>query len=144
MEKIWKQPFDLDWLNKMTANNMGEHFDLQFTAIGPDYLEASIPVDHRTIQPYGYLHGGANVALAETLGSVASALCLTAESGKGAVGVEVNANHLRPVTKGRVTGRVKPVKLGKSIQVWNIEIYDERQRLTCVSRLTTAVIDIPK
>lgn len=119
--------------------NMGEHLGLTFAEIGPDYLKGTMPVDHRTRQPYGLLHGGASVVLAETLGSIASALVVD-HSRYRCVGVEVNANHLRSVKEGLVTGTCRPLHLGRTTHVWEIRITDERQRLVCVSRLTVAVI----
>lgn len=114
---------------------------MEFTEIGDDYLKARMPVDKRTVQPLGLLHGGANVVLAETLGSVASLLCLEDTNKQAPVGVEINANHLRSVSKGFVTGTVRAVKVGRRLHVWNIEIHDEEGRLTCVSRITVAVVE---
>lgn len=138
---IWKISPDLDALNASNKNTLNESMGVAFTEIGDDYLKASMPVDKRTVQPMGLLHGGANVALAETLGSVASLLCLEDPSKQAPVGVEINANHLRPVTKGYVTGTVKPVRVGRLLHIWNIEIHDEEGRLSCVSRITVAVVD---
>ncbi len=117
---------------------MAGHLGLEFTAFGDDYLEARLPVDHRTKQPAGLLHGGASVVLAETLGSVASYLCV--EQGKKCVGVEVNANHLKSATEGFVKGRVRPIRVGRSLHVWSIEIHNSAGDLVCVSRLTVAII----
>ena len=117
-----------------------EHLGIQFTAIGTDYVEASMPVDNRTHQPYGLLHGGASVVLAETPGSVAAHLTV-ADQGKLTVGLEVNANHLKSVKNGFVIGKAKPIHLGRSTQVWEINIKDEHQNKVCVSRITMAVID---
>jgi 1,4-dihydroxy-2-naphthoyl-CoA hydrolase len=138
---IWKQTYNLSYLNNLNANTLCENLGIEFTAIGDDFLIAKMPVDHRTVQPYRLLHGGASVALAETLGSVASTLCIEDLTQKMAVGVEINANHLRPAMKGFVFGKVTPVRVGRSVHVWNIEIRDERERLVCVSRLTVAVVD---
>ena len=113
-----------------------------FTEIGPDYLRATMPVDARTRQPYGLLHGGASVLLAETLGSTAGMLCV--EEGQGVVGIEINANHLRGVREGLVTGTVRPIHVGRSTQVWDIRIEDARGKPVCVSRLTVAVIAMPE
>jgi uncharacterized protein (TIGR00369 family) len=109
-----------------------------FTEVGPDYLRATMPVDARTRQPYGLLHGGASVLLAETLGSSAGMLCVDEDS--IVVGIEINANHLRGVRDGRVTGTARPLHLGRSTQVWEIRIEDDGGRLVCVSRLTLAVV----
>lgn len=116
---------------------------MEFIEAGDDYLIAKMPVDHRTHQPAGLLHGGASVALAESLGSIASALCLTSPSTMP-VGVEINANHLKSATAGFVFGKVSPLKLGKKIHVWNIEITNPQKDLICVSRLTVMIVDRPK
>jgi 1,4-dihydroxy-2-naphthoyl-CoA hydrolase len=136
--KIWKTEPDLRHLNQIGQDNMAQHLGLEFTAFGDDYLEAKMPVDHRTKQPAGLLHGGASVVLAETLGSVASYLC--AAQGKKCVGIEINANHLKSVTEGFVTGRVRPIRLGRSLHVWTIEIHNSAADLVCVSRLTVAIL----
>ena len=137
---IWYHKFDLGEVRDFQRETMGEHLGIEITDIGPDYLEATMPVDRRTVQPDRILHGGASVALAETLGSVAGTMCVDRERFQ-IVGQEINANHLRPATSGRVTGRATPIHLGRRSQVWNIEIRDERARLVCVSRLTIAVIE---
>ncbi|MCB0520096.1 MAG: hotdog fold thioesterase [Lewinellaceae bacterium] len=137
---IWKQSFDLPYLNRFFKNTLGENLGMEFSEMGDDYLIIKMPVDRRTVQPYGLLHGGASVALAETLGSVASTMCIEDLEKDMAVGVEINANHLRPVTKGYVYGKVAPIRVGRRMHVWNIEIRDEKERLVCVSRLTIAVI----
>lgn len=141
---IWKSPFTLDQLNESARDTMVEYLGIQFSDYGDDFLEATMPVDHRTVQPYGLLHGGASAALAETLGSMAGALCLEDPGKMGVVGVEINANHLRSATKGLVTGRTTPVKIGRRIQVWQIEIMDEQNKLICVSRLTITVVELPE
>ncbi len=138
---IWKQTADLAYLNRLNANTLGENIGLEFTEIGTDFIIAKMPVDRRTVQPYGLLHGGASVALAETLGSVASTLCIEDLGKKMAVGMEINANHLRAAKEGFVFGKVTPIRIGRNIHVWNIEIKDEKERLVCVSRLTIAVVD---
>lgn len=138
---IWKHPPDLAHLNALNTNTLGENLGIEFTETGDDFIIAKMPVDDRTVQPYRLLHGGASVALAETLGSVASTLCLEDLTKKMAVGVEINANHLRPATKGFVYGKVMPIRTGRTMHVWNIEIRDEKERLVCVSRLTVAVVD---
>jgi 1,4-dihydroxy-2-naphthoyl-CoA hydrolase len=123
-------------------NTMGDHLGIVFTEIGDDYLKATMPVDHRTKQPYGLLHGGASAVLAETLGSLASHLVV--DSSKfNCVGIEINANHLRGVREGLVTGIVKPLHTGKTTHVWDIKIYDSRDKLVCVSRLTVAIVPQP-
>ena len=140
MSHIWfKKEFSLQKLQAMSAGTMGEHIGIVFTEIGDDYLKATMPVDHRTRQPYGLLHGGASVALAETLGSVASSLVLDT-SVFICVGLEINANHIRSARQGLVTGIASPIHLGSSTHVWDIKIYDERERLLCISRLTVAIL----
>jgi len=126
----------------MSEETMVETLGIEFTEIGEDFLRARMPVDHRTVQPARLLHGGASAALAETLGSVAGVLCLEDVAAKSVVGVDINASHLRGVREGFVYGTVKPYRIGRKVQVWNIEIVDERERLICVSRLTLAVVDL--
>nr|WP_294995459.1 hotdog fold thioesterase [uncultured Sediminibacterium sp.] len=137
---IWFNPsLSISDVQPLGKNTMGEHLGMVFTEIGDDYIKATMPVDHRTKQPYGLLHGGASVALAETLGSVGAAL--TVDPLKAiCVGQEINANHLRSVRSGLVTGIAKPIHIGASSQVWEIKIYDEREKLVCISRLTVAVL----
>jgi len=136
---IWQQDTDLARINGWAANTMLETLGIRYTGIGEDWLRGTMPVDARTRQPYGLLHGGASVALAETLGS--SAAMLTLDPAKfGVVGLEINANHVRGVREGTVTGTAKALHLGRSTQVWEIRIEDERQRLVCVSRITMAVV----
>ncbi len=137
---IWFRQFTLDEVRKFQHDTMGEHLGVEIVDIGPDYIEAKMPVDHRTMQPDRILHGGASVALAETLGSVGGTMCIDRARFQ-IVGQEINANHLRPATGGHVTGRAKPIHLGRRSQVWNIEITDDSKRLVCVSRLTIAVIE---
>jgi uncharacterized domain 1 len=136
---IWQQDTDLARINGWAANTMLETLGIRYTEIGEDWLRGTMPVDARTHQPYGLLHGGASVALAETLGS--SAAMLTIDPAKfRAVGLEINANHVRGVREGIVTGTAKALHIGRSTQVWEIRIEDERQRLVCVSRITMAVV----
>ena len=136
---IWQQDTDLARINGWAANTMLETLGIRYTGIGEDWLRGTMPVDHRTHQPYGLLHGGASVALAETLGS--SAAMLTLDPAKfGVVGLEINANHIRGVREGTVTGTAKALHIGRSTQVWEIRIEDERQKLVCVSRITMAVV----
>ncbi|MEQ9166912.1 MAG: hotdog fold thioesterase [Fulvivirga sp.] len=127
-------------LNEMSKNTMMEHLDIEFTAIGKDFVEAKMPVDNRHHQPYGLMHGGASVTLAETLGSVA-AHCSVDTSKQLTVGLEINANHIKSVRSGYVYGKATPVHIGKSTQVWSITINDEKQNLVSISRLTVSVID---
>ena len=130
----------LDELNAMSRDTAIQALGIVFTGIGPDWLRATMPVDARTHQPYGLLHGGASVLLAETLGSSAGGLC--APEGCGVVGIEINANHLRGVRSGLVTGTARPLHVGRSTQVWEIRIEDDAGRPVCVSRLTLAVVAI--
>ena len=137
---IWHTQPTLEALNAVSKLTMVEHLGIEFVEIGDDYLKARMPVDHRTTQPYGILHGGASVTLAESLGSVAGYLCLDGHT-KKVVGLDINANHLRPVTSGFVTGVARPIHLGSSTQVWEIRIMNEHDKLVCISRLTLAVLD---
>jgi uncharacterized protein (TIGR00369 family) len=134
---IWKTQTTLDQLKEKSVNTMMEHLGIEYLEIGDDYLKARMPVDNRTKQPFGLLHGGASVALAETLGSIAAGLCINKEK-KGIVGLEINANHIRPVTDGWVIGVTKPLHIGNTTQIWEIKIYNEQDKLVCVSRLTVA------
>lgn len=141
MKRIFPEHIQLSELNRMTPGNMGETLGMEFTAIGPDYLCASMPVDHRTKQPYGILHGGASVALAETLASVAANLALPPDSGMYAVGLEINANHIKSVREGKVTGTCTALQLGRKISVWEIKIHNDAGDLICVSRMTAAILE---
>lgn len=136
--RIWKQHADLTTLDTWSARTLMHTLDIRITEIGDDYLRGTMPVDDRTRQPYGILHGGASVALAETLGSTAAMLCC--EGGRAAVGLEINANHLRAVREGTVTGTARPIHVGRSTQVWEIRIENEAGELTCIARLTMAVV----
>jgi len=136
---IWKTKPDLAQINSMRKNTMVGHIDINFIEAGDDFLRATMPVDARTHQPYGLLHGGASVALAETMGSVASMLCLDPKE-NGAVGIEINANHVRGVKSGLVIGIVRPLHLGRSTHVWDIRIENEEGKPVCISRLTVAVV----
>lgn len=120
-------------------NTLGGHLGMRFTEIGDDFLKATMPVDYRTHQPYGLLHGGASAALAETLGSVASSLVIDHEK-MMCVGLEINANHIRSVRTGLVIGTCVPIHLGASTHVWDIRIHDENKKLICISRLTVAIL----
>lgn len=129
----------LQYLNSHLPGSLGESIGMQFTVATEGYLEATMPVDARTIQPYGILHGGSSVALAETLGSVGSNML--AEEGKVAVGLEINANHIRAVRSGLVTGKASIVHKGRQTHVWDIKLYDERDHLICVCRFTAAIVN---
>ena len=136
----FRRTIALDALNALSRGTAMEPLGIAFTEIGPDYLRGTMPVDARTRQPYGLLHGGASALLAETLGSTAGGLCV--EEGQGVVGIEINANHLAGVRQGLVTGTARPLHVGRSTQVWEIRIEDERARAVCVSRLTLAVVPV--
>ena len=136
---IWKQTFSLEQINAMFRNTLSATLDMRVIEVGDDFLRGTLPVDARTHQPYGLLHGGASVALAETLGSMAAMLCLDPAK-EAAVGIDINANHLRAVTDGLVIGTARPIHVGRTTQVWEIRIEDERARLVCISRLTVAVV----
>ncbi|MGH8251178.1 MAG: hotdog fold thioesterase [Steroidobacteraceae bacterium] len=137
---IWFRQFSIDEVKEFQRGTMGELLGIEIVDIGPDSLSARMPVDRRTMQPDRILHGGASVALAETLGSVGGSMCVDRERFQ-IVGQEINANHLRPAMSGHVLGRASPIHLGRRSQVWNIEISDDNRRLICVSRLTIAVIE---
>jgi len=139
---IWKQPIDLARINGWSRGTMMETLDIRFTEAGDDWIRGTMPVDHRTQQPFGLLHGGASVVLAETLGSSAALLTLDVEK-EIAVGLDINANHIRGVRGGLVTGTARAIHLGRTTQVWEIRIEDEGGKLVCLSRLTMAVIPSP-
>lgn len=134
----FRRSTSLDRLNELSRGTAMEPLGIRFTEIGPDYLRGTMPVDERTKQPYGLLHGGASVLLAETLGSTAGNLCVP--EGRVCVGLEINANHLRAVRSGSVTGTARPLHVGGRTQVWEIRIEDGRGKLACISRLTLAVV----
>lgn len=127
-------------LNKLCKNTISEVLGMEFTEVGDNYLIAKMPVDKRTHQPYGLLHGGASVVLAETLGSVAGMLMVDSDT-EYCVGLEINANHIRGITDGWVYGRASAIHVGKKTQVWSIEIINEEEQLICISRLTMAVLN---
>jgi 1,4-dihydroxy-2-naphthoyl-CoA hydrolase len=139
--RIWKSELSLDQANGW-HNTMIERIGIAVTDIGDDYVRGTMPVDARTHQPYGLLHGGASVALAETLGSLGAMMCADAKTHL-AVGLDINANHLRGVTDGIVTGTARPIHVGRTTQVWEIRIEDERLRLICIARLTVAIVPRP-
>jgi 1,4-dihydroxy-2-naphthoyl-CoA hydrolase len=138
--KIWKQEFTLEGLDNMSINTLVENFDIKFVAYGDNYLVAEMPVNHKNVQPMRILHGGASVALAETVGSIASLLCLKDPMSTQAVGLDINANHLRSVPEGgKVQAKVTPIHLGRKTHVWHIEITNEAGKMVCVSRLTMMI-----
>ncbi|HEX9079588.1 MAG TPA: hotdog fold thioesterase [Desulfuromonadaceae bacterium] len=134
---LWKTRATLEQLAERSRGTLMEHLGIEYLEIGDDFLKARMPVDARTRQPAGLLHGGASAALAETLGSVAAGLCVDGKT-KTIVGLEINANHIRPVTDGWVTGVATPIHVGATTQLWDIRIYNEQEKLVCVSRLTVA------
>ena len=138
---IWRKPVDINELNGLHDNTLQRHLGIEFIEIGDDYIKATMPMDHRTRQPMGLLHGGASLALAESLGSVASVLCVDLTQ-KIVVGLEINANHIKSVREGIVTGITRPIHLGRSTQVWEIKIYNQADQLICISRITNAILDI--
>lgn len=140
MSRLWFRPYTLDQI-RFTRDCMPNYIGMEFIELGDDYLVARMPVDDRTRQPFGLLHGGASVVLAETVGSTAATLVVDPEK-HHCVGQEINANHVRGVTDGFVIGTARPYHIGKRSHVWEIRITDERQKLVCVSRLTMAVLDI--
>ena len=138
---IWFKNYDLDFLQSMRVANMGTHIGIEFEDIGDDYLKASMPVDARTTQPFGILHGGASSVLSESLGSVAAWMMIDPATHR-AVGLEINANHIRAVTKGRVIGTCTPLHTGRRTQVWQTDIVEEETgKRVCISRLTVAIIE---
>lgn len=137
---IWKNKPTLEYLNAIGQNTLSEHLGIEVIEIGDDYLKAKMPVNHRTVQPFRILHGGASVAFAETLGSVASVMCVDT-SVYQVVGVEINANHLSSAPEGSVVfGTVRPIRVGRTIHVWDIDITNEKGKKMCVSRITIAVV----
>lgn len=137
---IWfDKELSVEKLKPLNRQTMNDHLGIEWTAVGENFIKATMPVDHRTRQPYGLLHGGASCVLAETLGSVASAMVID-HTRFYCVGIEINANHIRSVKEGLVTGVVTPIHLGSSTHVWDIRIYDANEKLACVSRLTVAIL----
>jgi 1,4-dihydroxy-2-naphthoyl-CoA hydrolase len=139
-QPIWKAQATPEQLMQRSRSTLAEHLGIRVTEIGPDFLRATMPVSSYTHQPQGILHGGASVALAETIGSLAANLCVDTTK-YVCVGQEINANHLRPVASGLVTGTARPFHVGSRSQVWGIEIRDENEKLVCVSRITMAVVE---
>lgn len=138
MARIWQQQVSVEILTGIHHDTAVERLGIEFLEVGDDFIRARVPVDTRTRQPYGILHGGVSVVLAETLGSCGAAYA--APAGHRSVGLDINANHLRAVSSGWVTGTTRPVHIGRSTQVWQIDLADEQGRPTCVSRITMAVL----
>lgn len=139
---IFQQNVTIETLNKWSDNTLAGLLGIEITEIGEDFIAARMPVDERTRQPLGLLHGGASVALAETLGSIAATLCL--DDSRFCVGLEINANHIRSIRNGFVTGRTHPIHIGKQTHVWEIRITNESNELVCISRITMAVLEKKK
>lgn len=137
---LFRSEITLPQVQKMASNTMVEHLGIEFTRMGDDFIEARMPVDHRTHQPLGMLHGGASVALAETLGSIAATCCVDTQL-QYCVGLDINANHVKSIRSGFVIGIARPIHVGKKTHVWEIRITNEQQELICISRITMAVID---
>ena len=135
---IWKKPVTLERLKQTGANTAISHLGIEFTQVGDDFLRARVPVDERTRQPFGILHGGVSVVLAETLGSIGA--YYACPEGHRGVGLDINANHIRAATSGWVTGTARPVHIGRTTQVWQIDMVNDAGELTCVSRITMAIL----
>lgn len=136
---MWYRDFQLDQVNAMCKNTIHDALGIEITDKGTDFLTGTMPVDERTVQPMGILHGGANVVLAESLGSIASLMIINPDE-QICVGLDINANHIRAARSGLVTGTAKPINIGRKIHVWEIKITDEAGKLTCVSRLTVTIL----
>ncbi len=140
-DHIWFKDYKLDYLEGLRNANMGTHIGLEFSKVGPNFVEGRMPVDQRTTQPFGILHGGASCVLSETLGSVAAWMAINPDTHR-AVGLEINANHIRAVTEGHVIGHCAPIHTGRRTQVWQTKITEEATgKLVCISRLTVAIIE---
>ena len=138
---IWKTQPTVESINNMGDKSMGTHLGIEIVEIGDDFISARMPVNDKTTQPYGILHGGASCVLAETLGSIGGAFCVDMHT-QIVVGLEINANHLRPAKSGYVTGTARPIHIGRTTHVWDIKITNEKGDLVCISRLTLAVKNI--
>ncbi len=136
---LWKKPISVEALTALGRNTADEHLGIEILEVGEDFIRARVPVDHRTRQPYGLIHGGVNVVLAESLGSLGANFACP--PGYHAVGLDINANHLRGVSAGWVTGTARPVHIGRTTQVWQIDMQDDQGKPTCVSRITMAVLE---
>ena len=140
---IWKGDITTQMINKLNEKTLGQFFDINFFEVGNDFLKATMPVSEKTKQPFGLLHGGASVAFAETIGSVASWCVVNRDVFMG-VGIEINANHIKAVTNGIVTATCKPIKIGGKIHIWEIKITDEQDELCCICRFTTMIVPAKK
>lgn len=140
---MWITPIDLDALNRVLKHTLCDHLDIRFTEVRDNALVAIMPIGQKHMQPMGIMHGGASCVLAETVGSVAASFCVD-QKVKGCVGLDININHLRPTKSGILTATATPFHLGKTTQVWEIQIRNEQHKLVAISRLTVALIDLPK
>lgn len=143
---IWHKTFTLEDLNDLRGvqkDNINKHLDIRITEIGDDYLKATMPVDERTKQPFGILHGGSSCVLAESLGSIAAWMCIDGDKQR-ANGFEIHAHHLRPVSSGHVTGICKPIHLGRTTHLWQIDTYNDEGKMNCTVRLSVAIRDIDR
>jgi len=138
MPRIWKKPISIESLREAHRDTAPQHLGIEYLEVGDDFIRGRVPVDARTRQPYGILHGGVSVVLAETLGS--SGAAMASPPGHRAVGLDINANHIRSVSEGWVTGTARPLHIGRSTHVWQIEMVDDEGRLTCVSRITLSIL----
>ena len=136
--KIWKRNIDINKINKNMNNTMASHLNIIITKVLENSLVGTMPVNHHIMQPYGIVHGGASVALAETLGSLASNLCIDKDS--NTVGLEINANHIKAVKKGIITGITKPIHIGRSTHIWEIKLFNN-DKISCISRITMAILE---
>ncbi|MEI6021930.1 MAG: hotdog fold thioesterase [Bacteroidota bacterium] len=143
MQTIWKGEITTQFVNDLNKNTMGEFMEINFTEIGPNFMKATMPVNHKTKQPFGLLHGGASVALAETIGSVAS-LCVVNREFFIGLGMEINANHIKPVTEGLVTAVCTAIKTDGKVHIWEIKIYDGKGDLCCLSRFSCMIVPKPR
>jgi 1,4-dihydroxy-2-naphthoyl-CoA hydrolase len=141
VKTIWRETPSVEWFERTRQQTLVQHLDIRITQFGPDYLRGTMPVNSNTRQYFGILHGGASVALAETLGSVGCTLCIDTNRSR-CVGLEINANHLRAVSDGIVTGTARPFHLGRRTHVWGIEICNDEGKLACISRITLAILDL--
>ena len=137
---MFNKSFDLEYIQKISVNTLPDHLGIEILEIGQEFLLGRMPVEARTHQPFGILHGGASVVLAETLGSLASFLCLLDPKAQKAVGLEINANHIRAVKSGWVYGKATPIHIGSKTHIWDIKITNEEGKMVCISRLTTMII----
>jgi len=136
---IWTRPLSTEILQRVHEGSAPQHLGIEFLEVGGDFIRARMPVDRRTLQPMGIVHGGVSVVLAETLGSCGASFSVPPD--RHAVGLDINANHIRAVSSGWITGLARPVHLGRSTHVWQIEIRDDRERLSCIARLTLAILE---